>query len=132
MASGDDINDNLNPYRELGVTRTANDKQIKNAYRKMAKLWHPDRNKEPGAEAKFMRISRSYEILSDSERRQMYDDYGSTQEPRHGHQQHGNRDNFDNFFRDFHFGGGGGGFRFNGGGGFNQRRKSTAEEINKK
>ena len=124
----------FNPYKELGVSRNADEKQIKNAYRKMAKQWHPDRNNEPGAETKFMRISRAYEILSDTERRQMFDDYGSTQEPRQGGN-YEHRDNFDQFFRDFHFGGGGGGgFRFNnfGGGGFNQRRKSTAEEINKK
>lgn len=84
-----------------------------------------------------MKISQAYEILSDSDRRSMFDDYGTTQEPRqgggggYGYQ----RDSYDQFFREFHgFGGfGGGGFRFNGGGGgHGQRRKSTEDEINKK
>lgn len=126
----------INPYKELGVSRNAGEKEIKNSYRKQAKKWHPDRNDSPDAEAKFMRITQAYEILSDTDRRQMYDDYGTTQEPRQGGGGGGNgyqRDSYDQFFRDFHFGGfgggGSGGFRFNGGG---QRRKSSEEEINKK
>lgn len=120
----------INPYKELGVSRNAGDKEIKNSYRKLAKKWHPDKNSAPGAQDKFMRISQAYEILSDSERRSIYDDYGSTQEPRQGGGG-GNgyqRDSYDQFFREFH-GFGGGGFKFNGGG---SRRKSTEEEINKK
>lgn len=123
-------NDSINPYKELGVSRNAGEKEIKNSYRKLAKKWHPDRNDAPDAQERFMRISQAYEILSDPDRRQMYDDYGTTQEPRQGGGG-GNgyqRDSFDQFFRDFHFGGFGGGFRFNSG----QRRKSTEEEINKK
>jgi len=126
--------EDLNPYRELGVSRSATDKEIRNAYRKLAKKWHPDVNSDPNAGEKFMRIGRAYEVLSDADRRQMFDDYGTTQEPRQGGGG-GNgyqRDGFDQFFREFHFGGfghGGGGFKFNGGG---QRRKSTEEEINKK
>lgn len=128
-------NDDINPYSELGVSRSASDKEIRNAYRKLAKKWHPDINNEPGAQEKFMRIGQAYEVLSDADRRQMYDDYGTTQEPRQGGGG-GNgyhRDNYEQFFREFHFGGfgggGGGGFRFNGGG---PRRKSSEEEISKK
>ena len=75
------------------------------------------------------------QILSDSERRSLYDDYGTTSEPRHGGGGHGyHRESHDNFFRDFEgFEGffGGGGFKFN----FNDRqnsRKSREEEITKK
>ena len=74
--------------------------------------------------------------MSDSERRSLYDEYGTTQEPRQGGNGGYQRENYDQFFREFHggfgenfFGGRSGGFRFNGGG---QRLKSTEEEINKK
>jgi len=64
------------PYKILGVSKRANAKEIKKAYRKLSLQYHPDKNKEEGASAKFAEISRAYEILSDEEKRDTYDRYG--------------------------------------------------------
>jgi molecular chaperone DnaJ len=64
-------------YEILGVGREANEKEIKRAFRRLARKYHPDVN--PGnkqAEAKFKEISEAYQVLSDSERRQKYDQFG--------------------------------------------------------
>uniref|UniRef100_A0A0C9S636 TSA: Wollemia nobilis Ref_Wollemi_Transcript_12006_1562 transcribed RNA sequence n=1 Tax=Wollemia nobilis TaxID=56998 RepID=A0A0C9S636_9CONI len=63
-------------YSTLGVPRSANSKEIKSAYRRLARQYHPDVNKEPGAEQKFKEISAAYEVLSDDEKRSLYDQYG--------------------------------------------------------
>lgn len=63
-------------YSTLGVSRNASKSEIKSAYRKLARTYHPDVNKEPGAEQKFKEISNAYEVLSDDEKRSMYDRYG--------------------------------------------------------
>ncbi|XP_068641738.1 chaperone protein dnaJ A7A, chloroplastic-like isoform X2 [Aristolochia californica] len=63
-------------YSVLGVSRNANKSEIKSAYRKLARNYHPDVNKEPGAEQKFKEISNAYEVLSDDEKRSLYDRYG--------------------------------------------------------
>ncbi|MFL5680272.1 MAG: molecular chaperone DnaJ [Chloroflexota bacterium] len=63
-------------YLILGVERTATEAQIKRAYRKLAQQWHPDVNKEAGAEERFKEISEAYQVLSDAERRQRYDMFG--------------------------------------------------------
>ncbi|KAL8097472.1 chaperone protein dnaJ A6, chloroplastic-like [Apium graveolens] len=63
-------------YSVLGVSKNANKSEIKSAYRKLARNYHPDVNKEPGAEAKFKEISNAYEVLSDDEKRSIYDRYG--------------------------------------------------------
>lgn len=63
-------------YEVLGVSKTANAAEIKSAYRKLALKWHPDKNKEPGAEAKFKEINNAYSVLSDEKKRQMYDQVG--------------------------------------------------------
>lgn len=63
-------------YEVLGVSRDASDAEIKKAYRKLSKKYHPDINKEAGAEDKFKEISEAYEILSDSQKRAAYDQYG--------------------------------------------------------
>lgn len=63
-------------YSVLGVSRNASKSEIKSAYRKLARSYHPDVNKEPGAEQKFKDISNAYEVLSDDEKRAIYDKYG--------------------------------------------------------
>lgn len=65
-------------YKLLGVERTATDRQIKKAFRKLALKYHPDKNKKPGAEEKFKQIAQAYEVLSDSEKRKQYDSFGSS------------------------------------------------------
>jgi molecular chaperone DnaJ len=65
------------PYEVLGVPRDADETQIKKAFRKLARELHPDVNRhDPDAEEKFKEAAEAYEILSDSERRAMYDRYG--------------------------------------------------------
>ncbi|KAG0459814.1 hypothetical protein HPP92_022942 [Vanilla planifolia] len=63
-------------YSVLGVSKNANKSEIKSAYRKLARSYHPDVNKDPGAEQKFKEISNAYEVLSDDEKRSIYDKYG--------------------------------------------------------
>lgn len=63
-------------YTVLGVSRNASKNEIKSSYRKLARQYHPDVNKEPGAEQKFKEISNAYEVLSDEEKRSLYDRYG--------------------------------------------------------
>jgi molecular chaperone DnaJ len=63
-------------YEVLGVSREASPDDIKRAYRKAALQYHPDRSTEPDAEAKFKEASEAYEVLSDAERRGLYDRYG--------------------------------------------------------
>lgn len=64
-------------YELLGVAKTASADEIKSAYRKLALKYHPDRNKEEGAAAKFTQINEAYAVLSDAEKRAHYDRYGS-------------------------------------------------------
>jgi len=63
-------------YEILGVDTTASPTDIKTAYRKLAKLYHPDINKSHDAEEKFKEISEAYAVLSDHDKRQQYDSYG--------------------------------------------------------
>ncbi|KAK8659693.1 hypothetical protein V6N13_029887 [Hibiscus sabdariffa] len=63
-------------YSILGVSKNASKSDIKSAYRKLARNYHPDVNKEAGAEQKFKEISEAYEVLSDDEKRSIYDRYG--------------------------------------------------------
>ena len=63
-------------YEVLGVAKSASKEEIKAAYRKLALQFHPDRNKDSGAEAKFKEISEAYAVLSDDQKRQQYDAYG--------------------------------------------------------
>ncbi len=68
---------NKDYYEILGVSKTATDAEIKSAFRKLAKQYHPDVNKEPGAEEKFKEIGEAYAVLSDPDKRKAYDQYGS-------------------------------------------------------
>lgn len=63
-------------YKTLNVGRNATLKEIKSAYRNLARKYHPDMNKNPGAEDKFKQISAAYEVLSDEEKRSAYDRFG--------------------------------------------------------
>src|SRR5215207_5890503 len=64
-------------YEVLGVSRTASEKEIRSAYRRLARKHHPDLNPgDKAAEAKFKEIGEAYEVLSDTEKRQKYDRYG--------------------------------------------------------
>lgn len=63
-------------YEVLGVEKGASQDRIKKAYRKMAMKYHPDVNKEPGAEDKFKEINEAYEVLSDEQKRANYDRFG--------------------------------------------------------
>lgn len=66
------------PYEVLGVSKDASADEIKKAYRKLSKKYHPDLNKEAGAEEKFKEINDAYEILSDPQKKAQYDQFGST------------------------------------------------------
>lgn len=63
-------------YEVLGVQKNASEEEIKRAFRKLAKQYHPDVNKESDAEAKFKEIGEAYAILSDPEKRRQYDQFG--------------------------------------------------------
>ncbi|EAJ1254305.1 J domain-containing protein [Campylobacter lari] len=65
-------------YETLGVSQNASADEIKKAYRKLARQYHPDINKEAGAEEKFKEINAAYEILSDEKKRAQYDRYGDS------------------------------------------------------
>ena len=70
MASGKDY------YETLGVSKNATDAEIKSAFRKLAKQYHPDLNKEAGAADKFKEINEAYTVLSDEQKRKQYDQFG--------------------------------------------------------
>lgn len=65
-------------YKILGVDKNANEKEIKSAYRQLSKKWHPDKNQDNDtAHAKFIEIGEAYEVLIDSEKRKIYDQFGA-------------------------------------------------------
>ncbi len=63
-------------YETLGVGRSASADEIKRAFRRLAMQYHPDRNKEPGAEQRFKAVNEAYEVLSDPDKRAAYDRFG--------------------------------------------------------
>ena len=78
-------------YKILGVDKNASQQVIKTAYKKLALKWHPDRNKSPEAEAKFKEINKAYEVLSDKEKRQAYDQFGEAAFRQNGASGYGSR-----------------------------------------
>lgn len=68
---------NKDYYETLGVDKNASADEIKSAYRKLAKKYHPDLNKEPDAQAKFKEINEAYEVLGDEKKKANYDQFGS-------------------------------------------------------
>ena len=68
--------DNKDYYQVLGVTKNSSADEIKRAYRKLALQYHPDRNKSKEGEIKFKEVTKAYEVLSDSQKKQAYDQYG--------------------------------------------------------
>jgi len=69
-----------NPYDTLGISKTASPDEIKSAYRKLAKQYHPDQHPgDKSAEAKFKEISAAYEVLSDPQKKSNYDKFGSAE-----------------------------------------------------
>ncbi|XP_010899915.3 dnaJ homolog subfamily C member 16 [Esox lucius] len=95
----------VDPYTILGVTKSASQAEIKKVYKRLAREWHPDKNKNEGAEDMFIKITKSYEILSNEEKRANYDRYGQTDDTQpYGRGHHGHR--HDHFYFDesfFHF-----------------------------
>jgi curved DNA-binding protein len=63
-------------YEALGVSRTATPEEIQRAYRTLARTYHPDINKDPGAEERFKEVSEAYDVLSDPDTRKRYDTFG--------------------------------------------------------
>lgn len=117
-------------YETLGVSKDASDEEIKRSFRRLAKQYHPDVNKEPGAEAKFKEIGEAYAILSDPNKRKQYDQYGSAAFENGGMGSGGaggfggfdfNDIDLDSILRDVFGGGFGSSF-----GGFNRRGSSSS------
>ena len=119
-------------YEVLGVDKNASDAEIKSAYRKLAKKYHPDINKEEGAAENFKEIGEAYSVLSDESKRKTYDQFGSAAFEQGGAGGYGgfgggfggfqSADDIDlnDIFSDFL-----GGFGFGGGGGSSRRNRAT-------
>lgn len=96
-------------YDILGVSRTATDKEIKAAYRRLARKYHPDVSKEPDAEVRFKEMKEAYDVLKNTEKRAAYDSFGANWQrgpefrPPPGWQQHASFD--DTRFDDIRFDG---------------------------
>ncbi|RXM33334.1 DnaJ-like subfamily C member 16 [Acipenser ruthenus] len=90
----------FDPYTVLGVGKSATQAEVKKVYKKLAREWHPDKNKSPGAEDMFIKITKSYELLSNEEKRANYDRYGETAGNQGYAQQ---RQQFQHFHDSFYF-----------------------------
>jgi molecular chaperone DnaJ len=93
-------------YDVLGVPKSSSKEEIKNAYRKLALQYHPDRNKSPGAEERFKEISEAYAVLSDDAKRSQYDQFGHPGiDSRYSQEDIFRGADFDEILRGFGFGG---------------------------
>lgn len=70
------MDNNTDYYQTLGVSKTSTPDEIKKAYRKLALEFHPDRNKSKDGESKFKEVTKAYEVLSDPQKKQTYDQFG--------------------------------------------------------
>jgi curved DNA-binding protein len=108
-------------YTTLEISANASDAEIKKAYRKLARQYHPDVNKDPAAEEKFKEINAAYEVLSDKSKKAQYDQHGDSmfggQNFHDFSRAQGGNVDLDEILRSM-FGGGGGGFSSGGFGGF--------------
>ena len=120
-------------YKILGIEKSASDDEIRRAYRKLAKKYHPDANPDNKAEAetKFKEVSEAYEVLSDKQKKSNYDNYGDPNGPQFGGGQgggyysYGGGSGFDGFgFEDFGFGSFGDIFSAAFGGGTRTRKRN--------
>ena len=93
-------------YETLGVGKSASQEEIRKAYKKLAKKYHPDLNKEPGAEQKFKEAQHAYSVLGDEQKRRNYDQFGSDAERFSGQGFGGFQGDFSDIFESFGFGGG--------------------------
>ena len=91
-------------YEVLGVDKTADEKEIKKAYRKLAMKYHPDVSEEEGSEEKFKEISEAYAVLSDDEKRQRYDQFGHAGMEGYTAEDFYQNVNFDDIFQGFDIG----------------------------
>ncbi len=120
-------------YETLGVNENASTEEIKKAYRRLARKYHPDINKSPDAEEKFKEINAAYEILSNKEKRKQYDTHGDDmfggQNFHDFASSHGNNADLDEILRNIFGGGGFGGFESFGGGfgGYQQKREPNLD-----
>ena len=124
-------------YQILGVKRDVSKDELKKAYRKLARKYHPDVSKEANAEAKFKEVGEAYEALKDPEKRAQYDQFGSNYKngqsftPPPGWGQNagaGGHGNFSNFFESMFSGGAGAGM----GGGGRDNFYAPGEDVNAK
>merc|ERR1719213_1575456 len=79
-------------YEILGLPKSADEEDVKKAYRKLALKLHPDKNKAPGAEEAFKKVSKAVQCLQDADKKQVYDRYGDEDQMPQQHRQHYQQD----------------------------------------
>ncbi len=115
-------------YEVLGVDKNASSAEIKSAFRKLAKKYHPDVSKEPDAEEKFKEAQEAYAVLSDENKRRQYDQYGHAAFDNNGAGFDYSNFDFSDIFGDL-FGGGFSNFGFGDFGGSRTSRKTKGKDV---